>query len=293
MSCGNRKVFKLLPDRQIKHNRPARTRLLFAGVSFVFIFLVMNVYGHWGTLSPGSILTIENFADISGLAYLPNTRTLLAVGDDGLIGEVDMKGNILSRRSYSEYDFESVIVLPERDDQVLVIDEKGSRLVWFSVPGLNIVHEQDLPDEARIGTTLNKQIEGIALFKKDEFVLANEGPATLLFLNRNLNELIRSVSLGTHYISGLVPLYDDSLLVISRDAGLRMYSATGEPLGPWRQVREGFIECGVFVPDHGLVLCVDRDPSKLLFFPEFRNDISLKEFFTGSSEWGEFGMDTN
>jgi hypothetical protein len=38
-------------------------------------------------------------------------------------------------------------------------------------------------------------------------------------------------------------------------------------------------EGAVFVPGHGLVVNIDDDPSLLLFFPDIRNDTSIKDLF--------------
>jgi hypothetical protein len=85
------------------------------------------------------------------------------------------------------------------------------------------------------------------------------------------------VSIDTRYISEVIERYDGTLLVISRDAGLRLYSAEGEALGPWQPVSHGRKEGAVFVPGHGLVVNLDEDPSLLLFFPDILNDASIKD----------------
>ena len=248
-------------------------------LSLLLMTLAWFVFSQWGKLRPDHVVTVDNFPDISDLAWLENRQSFIAVSDEGLIGEVDLEGNVLALRSYPDHDLESVTVLPSRTDQVLVMDECGGRLLWYSVPELEVIREQMLPDAALISDSCNKQIEGMALHGDDGIVLANERPPSLLFLDRRLSKLSRSVSIGKQYISEVIALYDDSLLVVSRDLGLRLYSAEGKALGPWRAVSHGFIEGGVFVPGHGLVLCVDRDPSLLLFFPAIRNDESIKDLF--------------
>ena len=256
-----------------------KSRLLVVVLAFLLVILALDLVSQWSRLRPAKVVTMENFRQISGLAWLEDRKTLIAVGDKGLIGEVDLEGKVLALRSYPGYDMESVTVLPGRTDQVLVVEECSGRLLWFSVPELEVVREQVLPEAARISKTCNKQIEGLAMHGNDGIVLANEGPATLLFFDRALTDLRRSVSIDTRYISEVIALYDGTLLVVSRDAGLRLYSAEGEALGPWQPVSHGRKEGGAFVPGHGLVVSVDSDPSLLLFFPDIRNDASIKDLF--------------
>ncbi len=255
-----------------------RRKIQLLVVALLLVTLAWFTVCQWGVLRPESVVTVENFADISDLAWLEERQTLIAVSDENLIGELDLDGNVLALRSYPGYDLESVSVIAGRSDRVLVMDECGGRLLWFSIPQLDLVRVQALPVEALVSDSCNKQIEGMA-FVADGLVLANEYPASLQFFDRKLPRLRSSVSLDTKTISEVIALYDGTLLVVSRDAGLRLYSAEGEALGPWRAVSEGFIEGGVFVPGRGLVLCVDRDPSKLLFFPAIRNDKSIKGLF--------------
>ena len=262
-----------------KSQKSVKTRVLVVVLAFMLAIFALDMVSEWSKLRPAKVVTVENFRQISDLAWLEDSKTFIAVSDKGLIGEVDLEGNVLSMRLYTDYDMESVTVLPGRTDQVLVMDECSSRLLWFSVPELEMVREQALPDEAFISKKCNRQIEGLALHGDDGVVLANEHPATLLFFDRALTKLRRSVSTDTRYISEVIALYDGTLLVVSRDAGLRLYSAEGEALGPWQSVSHGRKEGGTFVPGHGLVLCIDEDPSLLLFFPDILNDASIKDLF--------------
>ena len=266
-----------------KSQKSVKTRVLVVVLAFMLVFMLatfaLDMMSEWSKLRPAKVVTVENFRQISDLAWLEDSKTFIAVSDKGLIGEVDLEGNVLAMREYTDYDMESVTVLPGRTDQVLVMDECSSRLLWFSVPELEMVREQALPDEAFISKKCNRQIEGLALHGDDGVVLANEHPATLLFFDRALTKLRRSVSTDTRYISEVIALYDGTLLVVSRDAGLRLYSAEGEALGPWQSVSHGRKEGGTFVPGHGLVLCIDEDPSLLLFFPDILNDASIKDLF--------------
>ena len=252
-------------------------RLFVVLLAFLLVILALDKLSQRSQLRPAHVVTVENFRQISDLAWLEDSKTFIAVGDKGLIGEVDLQGNVLALRYYSGYDMESVTVLPERTDQVMVMDECGGRLLWFSVPDLDVVREQGLPETALISDRCNKQIEGMALQGDDGIVLANERPATLLFFDHALTNIKRSVSIDTRYISEVIELYDGTLLVISRDAGLRLYSAEGKALGPWQPVGYGRKEGAVFVPGHGLVVNIDTDPSLLLFFPDIRNDASIKD----------------
>lgn len=259
--------------------KSVKTRLIVVVLAFLLVTLALDMVSQWSKLRPANVVTVKNFPQISDLAWLEDRKTFIAVSDKGMIGEVDLEGNVLALRKYSGFDMESVTVLPDRTDQVLVVDECSSRLLWFSVPEFDVVREQALPDEARISEKCNKQIEGMSLHGDDGIVLANERPATLLFFDRALTDLRRSVSIDTRYISEVIALYDGTLLVVSRDAGLRLYSAEGDALGPWQPISHGRKEGGVFVPGHGLVVCVDTDPSLLLFFPTILNDASIKDLF--------------
>lgn len=251
----------------------------------VFVALVLlSGFGwyqasQWGKLQPDTVLTIDGFPEISGLRWLPERQTLVAVSDEGFIGEVDLQGNVVTANQLIGYDMESVITVPGQPDQALVMGECGARRLWFSMPDYKVLRVEPLPDDAVITDTCNNRIEGFAWHGHDGLVLANQGPATLLFFNRDLTELRKTVSLDVELINEVISLYDGSLLVVSRDDGLRVYSADGEPLGPWRRVSNVFIEGAAFVPGHGLILSADTDPSQLLFFPEITNDESLKAIF--------------
>lgn len=261
------------------HHRRDGGKVSWGMLALIVLLLGLGIYAwlEWGKLRPERVVVVEGFPDISDLAWLEERQSFIAVSDEGLIGEVDLAGNVLQLKQMPGYDLESVSTVPGQRDQVLVMDECGARLLWFSVPDLEVIREQKLPEAALVADSCNKQIEGMALQGDEGMVLANEGPAMLLFFDRALQRLSHTVEVDTQYISEVIELFDGSLLVVSRDAGLRLYSATGKTLGPWRKVSHGFIEGGTFVPGEGLVLCVDRDPSKLLFFPQLQDNDSIME----------------
>ncbi|MCZ7656061.1 MAG: hypothetical protein M5R42_20065 [Rhodocyclaceae bacterium] len=55
-----------------------------------------------GILEPDRIVAIDDFPELSGIAYLPGSGTLLGVGDNGEIAEISLEGKGAAQASACE-----------------------------------------------------------------------------------------------------------------------------------------------------------------------------------------------
>lgn len=225
-----------------------------------------------GILEPDQVVVIDDFPEISGIAYWPEQDTLIGVGDNGEVAELTLQGRVLHKRIHEKRDFEDVFLLPG-SDFALVIEEQRNLLVTLRLDDFSIVSERPVPGDFSLTRHRNKSFEGMALTgTPPRLILANEWPPVVTLFDPDSGAPLRTVLLGAHSISGVMPGPQGELLLVSRDNGLLMLDANGATIGGgWHPVEYHHIEGAALVPGLGLVLCVDRNPGVLLVFSSIRN----------------------
>ncbi|MBZ0131070.1 MAG: SdiA-regulated domain-containing protein [Rhodocyclaceae bacterium] len=228
-----------------------------------------------GILEPDRIVAIDDFPELSGIAYLPGSGTLLGVGDNGEIAEISLEGKVLRKRLHANRDFEDIVLLAH-PDLALATDEQHALLVTISLTDLSIIEEHGIPAGFSLTRHKNKSVEGLALAgEPPRLVLANEYPPAITFFS-GTSVPPRTVLLGAASVSGVIAGPSGELLVISRENGLMLLDAEGQPQSGWRPVEYHHIEGAAFVPGIGLVLCVDRNPGILLIFSAIKDWDALR-----------------
>lgn len=228
-----------------------------------------------GVLEPDRVIAIDDFPEISGIAYWPERDTLIGVGDNGEIAELSLQGRVLRKRMHPGRDFEDVVLLPGAR-RVLAIDEQEARLLTLSLEDFSVVAEREVPAGLAVTRHRNKSFEGLALAgAPPQIVLGNEFPPAIVRADGG-GRLPRTSLLGARSLSGVIAGPEGELLVVSREHGLMLLDADGRPSGKWRPIEYHHIEGAALVPGFGLVLCVDRSPGVLLVFSSIKDWPSLR-----------------
>lgn len=230
-----------------------------------------------GVLEPDRVVAIDDFPEISGIAWWPERGTLIGVGDNGQITELTAEGKVLRKRFHPGRDFEDVVLLPDR--RVQAVDEQHARLLTVSLDDFSIVAEQGLPAGASLTRRTNKSIEGLALTARHS-VYANEYPPALVFSGAPGEAPSPPLLLGAKSLSGAIAGPRGELLLVSRENGLLLLDAAGRPAGDWRPVEYHHIEGAALVPGFGLVLCADRNPGILLVYSAIQDWDALRRAFS-------------
>lgn len=168
----------------------------------------------------------------SGVVYLPERKTLLAVGDEGQLVEFALDGRIL-RSAVLGGDLEGITLGPGKDT-LLVLDERGCRFLAVSATTLTVQAVVDLSPLLReAGLTTgdpNTGLEGIAWQPQSSLVpqaglwLAHQrDPALLLHCNYDFPS--GRITLRAPVAA---PLEDVSDLSVDPDSGLLLVASRSE-----------------------------------------------------------------
>lgn len=225
-----------------------------------------------GILEPDRVIAMDDFPEISGIAYWPERGTLIGVGDNGEVAEITLQGKVLRKRIHAGYDFEDVF-LPPRSDRILAIDEQRNRLVALRLDDFGIASERQVPGDFTLTRHKNKRFEGMAMAgEPPHLILANEFPPAVTLFGPASDVPQRTVLLGARSVSSILPGPRGELLLVSRENGLLLLDADGATIGDWwHPVEYHHIEGAALVPGFGLVLCIDRNPGVLLVFSSIRD----------------------
>lgn len=227
---------------------------------------------HLGIMEPDQVIAIDDFPEISGIAWWPARGTLIGVGDNGEVAELTLQGKVLRKRIHEKRDFEDVF-LPPGSDQALAIDEQRNRLVSLRLDDFSIASERQVPGDFSLTRHKNKRLEGMALAgSPTQLVLGNEFPPAVTLFDPATGVPRHTVLLGARSLSSVLPGPQGEILLVSRENGLLMLDADGATIGNWwHPVEYHHIEGAALVPGFGLVLCVDRNPGVLLVFSAIRD----------------------
>ena len=233
-----------------------------------------------GILEPDQIIAIDDFPEISGIAWWPPRGTLIGVGDNGEVAELTLQGKVLRKRIHDKHDFEDLFLLPG-SGQALVVDEQNNRLVTLRLEDFGIEDEQSVPNDFHLTRHRNKSFEGMAMAGNPPLLIfANELPPAVTLLDPRAGVPLRTILLGAKSVSGVIPGPRGDLLLVSRENGLLLLDANGATVGDgWHPVEFHHIEGAALVPGFGLVLCVDRNPGVLLVFSAIRDWLDLRHVF--------------
>jgi hypothetical protein len=233
-----------------------------------------------GVLEPDRVIAIDDFPEISGIAWWPARGTLIGVGDNGEVAELTLQGRVLRKRIHEKRDFEDVYLLPG-SGQALAIDEQHNRLVTLRLDDLGIEAERSVPHDFSLTRHRNKSFEGMAMAgNPPRLILANESPPAVIMLDPHTGDPQRTMLLGAKSVSGVITGPQGELLLVSRENGLLLLDADGNTVGDgWHPVEYHHIEGAALVPGFGLVLCIDRNPGVLLVFSAIRDWQDLRHVF--------------
>lgn len=233
-----------------------------------------------GVLVPDRMVVIDDFPQISGIAYWPEHGTLIGVGDNGEVAELDLNGKVLRKRIQTGRGFEDIAMLPE-PGLALVIDGQSNRLVTLRLADLRIDSERAVPNGFAPTWRRDERFEGMALAgNPPRLILGNAFPPAVTPLDVASGTVRRSVLLGARSISAVLSGPSGEMLVVSRESGLLMLDADGHTVWErWRPVAYRHLEGAALVPGVGLVLCAGRDPGVLLVFSAIRDWQDLRHVF--------------
>lgn len=261
-----------------------------ASLARVLLLLIVASLSGWaaytrserylGVLEPDQVIAIDDFPEISGIAYWPQRGTLIGVGDNGEVAELTLQGKVLRKRVHDKRDFEDVY-LPPQSGRALAIDEQHNRLVTLRLDDFGIEAERSVPNDFSLTRHKNKRFEGMAMAgNPPHLVLGNEFPPAVTLFDPRSGAPLRTVLLGARSLSGVIPGPQGELLLVSRENGLLMLDADGATVGDgWHPVEYHHIEGAALVPGFGLVLCIDRNPGVLLVFSAIRDWQALRHVF--------------
>ena len=66
-----------------RSQKSVKLRLLVVVLAFLLVTLALDMVSQWGTLRPANVVTVKNFPQISDLAWLEDSKTFIAVSDEG------------------------------------------------------------------------------------------------------------------------------------------------------------------------------------------------------------------
>jgi uncharacterized protein YjiK len=222
-----------------------------------------------GRLADGALhadLEVEvlGLSELSGLAWLEAGRVLVGVGDGGEIAEIGLDGRTSAHVRTGE-DLEDVALAAP--GELLVLEEKGSRLERRSWPGGELVESRTL---ARFGhASANRGFEGLGAGDGALWVASEEHPAAFRRVDAPPEEAAIRVTGATSLSAILVGPGGEELLLLSRERGLLLVTSEGEAFGPWRPVVGSNLEAAAFAEGFGLVLGSDEVRSRLHLFRRY------------------------
>jgi len=242
-------------------------RMLIWGVALATLGVIAHrfVDKHEQIFTPDQVVEVEDFEELSGIAFRPATNTLFGVSDAGRIGELTLAGKLLRHRDYPKCDLED-ITLTEDGQEAWVIDESNRNVLRFRLSDFEIIEERSVAGLVGTGRKSNVGFEGLARGPAQAewtFSLETE-PSAMVTCPIGLKSPANIEILDVPSVSSVIVSPDGDRLLVSRESGIMLADAAGNPFGPWRDVDAYFMEGATLVPGKGLFLCMDRKPGQLL-----------------------------
>ncbi len=133
------------------------------------------------TLQPDRVVRVKALNECSGLAWWPAHRHLLSVGDNGIIAELTLDGDVVRSRHFDRLDLEDIVLID--DDTAVVVAEQQHLLAKVRLSDLSIIETHELPLISPV-RGMNRLFEGLTLDPLNgRFVLAHEDhPAAIVRL---------------------------------------------------------------------------------------------------------------
>ena len=82
--------------------------------------------------------TIAKIPEASGICFIPNTKELIVVNDEGWIYRLKTDGKIIQKKYLGNYDLEGV-ALDEATRRLLIADESTNSILLVSMDEFNII----------------------------------------------------------------------------------------------------------------------------------------------------------
>lgn len=167
-----------------------------------------------GLLNAKVIATIP---EASGICYIPTTKTLIVVNDEGWIYELTKKGKILRKKRVGNYDLEGVTYNPQSDTLYLA-EEKKSSLLLLSYKNFKL--QKELPIKRKfhgkkfLHKTDNSGIEGITFFQGELYLSHQSSFLFKIKLKKNRAKIVKIYNYGLKDIAGL-GVKENSLFLVS------------------------------------------------------------------------------
>jgi uncharacterized protein YjiK len=217
---------------------------------------------------PGAIpfLGVE-IDEPSGLCYRPGHKTLLVVGSEGDIAEVDFRGRTL-RKGRISGDLEGIAIDPN-GQYLYVCSEKKDMILEIDIEDFSVVHAYKITvaEEISPRPTMGEEgIEGLCFLPgENDFRLfaVNENDPPLLIELRLQGQgrqaeavVINAVPVEGEDLSELIPANDAKTLLAFSDRENRLFE-----LSPAGKIGRQWIlpgreqEAITFLPDGSLVVC--------------------------------------
>lgn len=209
--------------------------------------------------TPSRTFVIDGVREISGIAWIESTNTLMAVGDEGIIAEISLDGRILRQRKHKGCDFEDLVVVGP-DDVRLIEERKGDVFrIDLKTFDVRLLGRIDRPFGGN--RALNRGYEGISYADGKYYLALEDKPVAVIEADPGSNEPTHTTAVAATSLSGIVAAGQDRFLLIARSRGLALWSPKDGMVTSWTTLTGTNIEGGCLVPGRGLFLCEDSVPS--------------------------------
>ena len=110
---------------------------------------------------------ISKIPEASGICYLPTSKNLIVVNDEGYIYKLDMNGNILSKKYLGDYDLEGITY--HNDTLLLAVEDKHAIFI-LDAQNLKILRKIKIKKNKDIEISKKHGLEGIAVVNNKVYV---------------------------------------------------------------------------------------------------------------------------
>jgi len=125
--------------------------------------------------------TIANIPEASGITFVPQSKSLFVVNDEGTIYEINKKGKTLRKKYLGDYDLEGITYNKSNDTLLLVVEGKESILI-LNRTTLNIEKTVKIKRKYKKINLLKKSkkagLEAIAIDEHGDIYVSNQSRIT-------------------------------------------------------------------------------------------------------------------